>query len=481
MVESGRWNFLMSTTSLRDERTTKIVENDDLFLLRQHLQEIIEGAAFRGSHRSGQFLNHVVEQAIAGHFESLKERVIGIELFGRSPSYDTGDDAIVRVTASDVRKRLLQHYGRYGSTSGLRISLPLGSYVPEIAHEPPSNVKGNPEAHPSNEIPATAHEAQHPESGAASAELAATVVTAPSRVSQTGRSPARIWLIAIFLITALNLAIWGLFWEHANHRPNPPASILPWSVFFSSPHPIHVITSDPDIAEIQQYVGGEISTSDYANHNLIPNPDVMTPEVQHFWKIMMGDDKASFVDTKLAVRIAELANSYSKHIDVRAARNFQMSDLQTDDNFVLLGSPRSDPWSALFNDELDFRFIVDKTTGQEIIRNYHLRLHEAINYVPTALGGATGQSYAIVALVPNTDHAGQVLLIAGANAEGTEAAGQLLTDMPRLSAALHSCGISPTGPLQHFELLLKLNTMAGSPDKTSLDACHILSGDSTRP
>ena len=73
-----------------------------------------------------------MEQAIAGHSEALKERLIGVELFGRSPSYDTGDDAIVRVTASDVRRRLLQHYGVYGAGSDFRITLPQGSYVPEI-------------------------------------------------------------------------------------------------------------------------------------------------------------------------------------------------------------------------------------------------------------------------------------------------------------------------------------------------------------
>ena len=61
--------------------------------------------------------------------------MIGLELFERSPAYDTGEDAIVRVTASDVRKRLLQHYGKYGAASEFRISLPLGSYIPEIAYE----------------------------------------------------------------------------------------------------------------------------------------------------------------------------------------------------------------------------------------------------------------------------------------------------------------------------------------------------------
>src|ERR1700745_1337622 len=133
-------NSSMPHTSQNDARTielAKITETEeDIARLQQHVKEVIEGAAFKGSHRSGQFLQYIVDQAIAGHFESLKERVIGVELFGRSPSYDTGVDAIVRVTASDVRKRLLQHYGKDGATSDFRISLPSGSYIPEITHGP---------------------------------------------------------------------------------------------------------------------------------------------------------------------------------------------------------------------------------------------------------------------------------------------------------------------------------------------------------
>ncbi len=61
----------------------------------------------RGAIVAPQFLEFVVEQAIAGNFDQLKERLIGVEFFNRQPSYDKGEDAIVRVTASDVRKRLL--------------------------------------------------------------------------------------------------------------------------------------------------------------------------------------------------------------------------------------------------------------------------------------------------------------------------------------------------------------------------------------
>src|ERR1700728_3094455 len=134
----------MNTFGDRETALAQIANSSaTIAALRAHIQEILAGAAFKASHRSGQFLKYIVDQAIAGHFESLKERVIGIELFGRSPTYDTGEDAIVRVTASDVRKRLLQHYGKEGATSEFRISLPLGAYIPEIARRARSSANGN--------------------------------------------------------------------------------------------------------------------------------------------------------------------------------------------------------------------------------------------------------------------------------------------------------------------------------------------------
>ncbi|WP_188758443.1 hypothetical protein [Edaphobacter acidisoli] len=475
---------MQSTSNINDgERTIKTIESEeDRVLVQKHLNEVIEGAAFRGSHRSGQFLKYIVEQAIAGRFECLKERVIGVELFGRAPSYDTGEDAIVRVTASDVRKRLLQHYGRYGTTSRFRINLPPGSYIPEITREEHREGNGGSGAHAANGSAAVLHATtQASESSAKVSELTPDKAGQLQPAPVENKSNRRLLFVGILLATIFNLGIWGVFWKHADHANHALSTPLPWSVFFSSPRPLHLITSDPDIAEIQQYAGGQISTSNYANHNLIPIPDNMTPEIQSFWEVLMKEDKASFVDAKIAAKIAALAQTYTKHIEVHAARNLQMSDLQTDDNYIFLGSPRSNPWSALFGDQLDFQFSFDPNSGQEILRNIHPKPHEAPLYVPTALGGATGQSYAIVALVRNPDQAGQVLLIAGANAEGTEAAGKLVTDMPRLIAALRDCGISTTDTPRHFELLLKLNTMAGSPDNIYVEACHILSDSVTRP
>jgi hypothetical protein len=470
-------NFTMPHAHQNDARTLEFAKiagtEEDISLLQEHVKEVVEGAAFKGSHRSGQFLSYIVDQAIAGHFESLKERVIGVELFGRSPSYDTGEDAIVRVTASEVRKRLLQHYGRYGATSEFRISLPSGSYIPEISRDWPRDIRhSHVEVATHQQISAVAQLT----APTTAAEIPAANPVHSGIYENPSQGKRRKWLAVCLVLVVINVALWAIFWNHFAHRTDAAASTLPWSVLFNSPHPLQLITSDPDIAEIQGYTRQPISVSDYANHNYIPDVSKLTPETTQICRILLRANKASLVDTPIAVSIAELAQASSKKVDVHPARSVQLSNLQTDDNFVLLGSPRSNPWAAFFSDQLNFRFVYDKDSGQEIIRNLHPRPHEQAQFVPTALGWATGQSYAIVALVRNPDQNGQVLLLGGANAEGTEAAGKLVTEIPRLRNVLKDCGISPTGPLQHFELLLRLNMMAGSPTNVNVEACHILPG-----
>ena len=100
--------------------------------LREHVKRIIESPAFKGSRRSQEFLQFITDRALDGHFDDLKERTLGVELFGRSPSYDTGDDAIVRVTACDVRKRLAQYHAEAGYAAEFRVDLLPGSYIPEL-------------------------------------------------------------------------------------------------------------------------------------------------------------------------------------------------------------------------------------------------------------------------------------------------------------------------------------------------------------
>jgi hypothetical protein len=99
--------------------------------VREHLDIILASDEFSSSRRASELLQHLIERALTGDAASLKERLLGVDIFHRRSDYDTSTDAIVRVTANDVRRRLAQFYSRH-PVHPLRISLPLGSYIPDF-------------------------------------------------------------------------------------------------------------------------------------------------------------------------------------------------------------------------------------------------------------------------------------------------------------------------------------------------------------
>ncbi len=119
--------------------------------LRIELNRILACHEFHSSKRSQDFIRYVVEHTLSGQADILKERTIGIDVFGRSTSYEPSDDATVRVKASEVRKRLGLYYAGQGATNPVRIELPGGTYVPEFrfVEEPAeTSVAAAPEAKP---------------------------------------------------------------------------------------------------------------------------------------------------------------------------------------------------------------------------------------------------------------------------------------------------------------------------------------------
>ena len=104
--------------------------------IREQLERIVSSPLLRNSKRYPSLLRHVVEQSLDGHAHDLKERTLGIEVFGRSPDYDTNIDPVVRISAAEIRKRIAQYYHEPGHEDEIRIELPLGSYVPEFRLPP---------------------------------------------------------------------------------------------------------------------------------------------------------------------------------------------------------------------------------------------------------------------------------------------------------------------------------------------------------
>src|SRR5882672_12651438 len=96
------------------------------------LERLLQNPHFHKSKRFPVFLRFVVTELLAGRGEGLKERTLGIEVFGKEPNYDTTEDSIVRVTAGEIRKRIAQYYQEPGHEQEIKFVLPLGSYVPQF-------------------------------------------------------------------------------------------------------------------------------------------------------------------------------------------------------------------------------------------------------------------------------------------------------------------------------------------------------------
>src|SRR6202167_5015370 len=110
---------------------------EQVSLVREHLEEVLSSRTFAGSKRTQDFLRLIVRHTLEGDIDGLRERMIGAEMFGRPVSYDTGSDSVVRVKATDVRKKLAQFYAEAREQPAVRIELPSGSYVPRFHFETP--------------------------------------------------------------------------------------------------------------------------------------------------------------------------------------------------------------------------------------------------------------------------------------------------------------------------------------------------------
>jgi hypothetical protein len=98
--------------------------------IEAELERILASPAFRKSPRHRRFLKFVVGEALVGAERSIKETLIGVEVFDRPAGYDPGAEPMVRVEAGRLRTRLDEYYKEMGGHDPIHIHLPKGSYVP---------------------------------------------------------------------------------------------------------------------------------------------------------------------------------------------------------------------------------------------------------------------------------------------------------------------------------------------------------------
>jgi len=105
--------------------------------ITEALDHILRGPRFKDSQQLQSLLRYVVDEAVKGNEDGLKERMIGIYVFGRRPDYDTTNDPIVRSRMGLLRKRLAEYYeGEDGEHASVQIVIPNGTYRPGFVFRP---------------------------------------------------------------------------------------------------------------------------------------------------------------------------------------------------------------------------------------------------------------------------------------------------------------------------------------------------------
>lgn len=99
-------------------------------LERAELQSVLASQLFVRSPTLAHLLSYLCEKMFAGETTQIKEYSIALEVFGRAETFDQDTDSIVRVQVNRLRKRLSEYYAGEGAAHELRISIPVGHYVP---------------------------------------------------------------------------------------------------------------------------------------------------------------------------------------------------------------------------------------------------------------------------------------------------------------------------------------------------------------
>jgi hypothetical protein len=168
----------------------------------------------------------------------------------------------------------------------------------------------------------------------------------------------------------------------------------------------------------------------------------------------------------------ELARQFGVQPAVKYARYMSVRDFEKG-NFILIGSRRGNPWTALFEEQLNFSLQEDKET-----HSFHFLDKNPLPGEQPIYSNQTGPdggfiSYVDLALVPNLARTGYVLLFNGLVMDSTEAASQLIFDGHLPEQVQHAIDSKAAGNAQSIEIFLRVHSLERAPRKYDVVASRV--------
>ncbi len=423
--------------------------------ITRQVERILHSTQFSSAGLLRSLLSYLAEQATEHPGEHLRVKEIATHVFHRSEDFDSQTDSVVRVHVGRLRSKLAEFYMNEGADDDVILEVPKGAY--SLAFRFRSTVTSL----------APVPEIQPVETDALSH---ASLPAAPQRVV-----PWRRFILPGITLLSLILSAWLLLENRQLRRDTAQPSrlgVLPWSALELGDLPIRIVLSDNSVGVAQDIVGGNLSLKEYISRKYLATAKPASLELTELAQILSQRQYTSLADAEIASHIFRLDSVLSKRGVIRFARNVHLDDFK-DANNVIIGSYRANHWVELYQPDLNFTVEYDRELATHFCRNRNPGPNEQAVYRPSGPTGTTGEAYAVVALLFNHSGKGNALLITGTNTESTEAAGEFATDVERCVAALRSMGIDPKGPPRPFEILLKVNVIAGSVDKSEVIAYRV--------
>jgi hypothetical protein len=393
---------------------------------------VANSRGFQKAPRLRELLQYLCQCSLEGRTDDLHEQKVGCHVFGRTDSYRTQDDNIVRVSVSQLRKKLDLYFSGEGAAEPVVIEIPRGTYQPQFCVR---GVADFPVATPEN----------------ISAALA-----------RSSRLPWAIGLILGGVIIVLLATVFGLWRENRIHLAEAhPLNSLPapvqhfWRTLFNPNHRTDIVVADSGLAFLQDITGGTVFLDDFAAGRHIGRL-LATPkgaQLEAIVRRMTSREFTSAADIQLALKITNLNRIEWQRGSVRFARSLETRDFNSQ-NMILLGSKRSNPWVELFEPRMNFRLEYDNEVGAPKVRNLSPQPGEEAVYRSDLGAGPQTAVFAVIGLLPNLGTSGHVLLIAGTDMEATEAAGNYLCG-PFSAPFLARLGFGQASKPPHFEAVIK--------------------------
>jgi hypothetical protein len=232
-----------------------------------------------------------------------------------------------------------------------------------------------------------------------------------------------------------------------------------WSSLFRPDQITLIVASDTGLTSLQTLTNSNVSLAEYLNGDYRTRSAPPAGTTQEVLNVMAARRYTSIVDLDIVTKLYQLPGVPLHRIRLRYARDLRPNDLK-DEPAILLGSEEGTPWVQLFEEKMNFVLVHDHPHQRFLVLNRMPRNNEQSRY-EADLAGPVHRVYGLVALRPNVQGSGYVLLLEGTSMAGTESAADFVFDDSRLLPFLATIK-QKDGSLPYFELLLQSNNMNGS-------------------